>query len=643
MGRETPKMSKTNMRDLTTKVQFRELSFKREVVDVEARTVTLAFASEVPYQRYWGTEILDCTSASIRLERLLNKAPLLFNHDRDALIGVVESVTLGQDKVCRAVVRFGKGEDAEQKFQDVIDGILTKVSVGYMIHEYVLEKESDTETVYRVTDWEPYEISMVTIPADDTVGIGRSLDPPDPETSNQPTQARDSGLFISPNKEPKMSAKTVEEMEAEGQRLKEQMTTAQFESARRDAIIELGVKYADHLTPQDISDAIRNSLTPPQLQDIVIERMTKKHSNVAAGHIGMDKKEVRNFSIANAVRAVLTGDWSKAGLEKEAAEACAERFGTAVSSNSRNVVVPYDVFDQRDFTAGTPAEAGNLIATDLRGDLFTDVLRNRTCLGELGVMFLYGLTGNVDIPRKTVGSSLAWLAEIAAAAETQPTTGKVSLSPKRVGGYIEYSKQAVIQSAMAIEPMLRDDMESEYLVQVENAGINGTATGGQPRGIRNTSGIGSVVGGVNGAQLAWSHVVGLESAVANVNSEPGTQAGYLLNTRTRGYAKQTLKAAGFQQFIWDNGDTPLNGYKAEVTNLVPSNLTKGTSNGVASSVLFSSDWSKLVIGTFGALELTVDDVTQAVNGMNRLILNAYIDVACRRPADFAVMDDALTA
>jgi hypothetical protein len=119
-------------------------------------------------------------------------------------------------------------------------------------------------------------------------------------------------------------------------------------------------------------------------------------------------------------------------------------------------------------------------------------------------------------------------------------------------------------------------------------------------------------------------------------------SGYLINTATRGHFKQTQKAANFNQFIWDNGGQPLNGYRAEVTNTMPSDLTKGTANGICSSLLYSSMWDMLVIGTFGAIELTLDEVTQATNGMNRLVLNAYIDVACRRAANFSVMNDGLT-
>ena len=285
-------MSKKTIDARTLKIEpnFRELTFSREAINQETRTVQLAFASEVPYERYWGTEILDCGAGSIRLDRLLNKAPLLFNHDSDELLGVVENVSLGADRICRATVRFGKGEDAEEQYQNVLDGILTKVSVGYMIHELVLEKESKDETVYRVTDWEPYEISMVTVPADDTVGVGRSLnsngDPPYIENQQQEnTETRESGFFNVQFKEKTME-KTVEQLEKEGRELADKLGAKEVEQKRRDALVEVGVKYADYLTFDDVKRAIDDNKSPYELQALVIERQKTKHSDTSGAHIG---------------------------------------------------------------------------------------------------------------------------------------------------------------------------------------------------------------------------------------------------------------------------------------------------------------------------------------------------------------------
>jgi len=160
--------------ELRGKPQFSELAIDRSAIDVGARTVNLAFASEVPYERWWGTEVLDLSPKSVRMDRLNNHAAVLVNHDADNHVGVVESASLDKDKKGRALTRFGKSEFAAEVFQDIQDGIRTKVSVGYQIHDLILESKKGDISTYRVTDWEPFEISIVSVPADDTVGIGRS-------------------------------------------------------------------------------------------------------------------------------------------------------------------------------------------------------------------------------------------------------------------------------------------------------------------------------------------------------------------------------------------------------------------------------------------------------------------------------------
>jgi HK97 family phage major capsid protein len=626
------KTIKFDIKTLKTAPIYRELSISRALAPSEDRTIEIAFASETPYERYWGIEILDCTQASMDLSRLLNNAPLLFNHDADRYIGVVQSVDIGIDRVCRAIVRFGKGAEAEQFYQDVLDGILTKVSVGYMINELMLESENEGESTYRVTNWTPFEISMVTIPADDTVGQGRSFE----DDSNLTiTTTNAAPLILKDHSKMELTAEQMAR-EAEFKRL----SAAEQDSLRRGTLQDIYAKYAEYLKPADLQDACTKNWTPGQLQDLVIERQKTKHSDTSNVQIGMSERDLNRYSIGRAVQALVTGNWKDAGLELAASEAAAKLTGSSLSG--RGFVLPYDMMAKRDFTVGTAAEAGNLVMTDMRADLFADVLRNSLSLGSLGTTFLFGLSAPIDIPRKTVGSVAAFLAETAAATESQPNTGKVTLSGKRISSFIEFSKQAVIQSAIAVEPMLRQDLQSELNVKVEDGVINGNGVGSNMRGIRNTSGIGSVVGGTNGATVNWGHIVGLESAVANVNAEPDINAGYLVNTKTRGWLKTVQKATNLP-FIWDGSDQPLNGYRAAVTNNVPSNLTKGTANSIASSLIYSSMWDMQVVGFFGSIEILYDEFSLAPNGMNRLTLNAFVDTGCRRPANFAVMDDGLTA
>ena len=139
------------------------------------RRIELAFSSEKPVERYFGQEVLDHQPRSVRLGRLTDTGALLVNHDPDDLVGKVEEVHLsGTDNVGRATVRFGNSARAQEVYQDVQDGIRTGVSVGYQIHKLEEEKLDDDTSIFRATDWEPMEISLVSIPADASVGVGRS-------------------------------------------------------------------------------------------------------------------------------------------------------------------------------------------------------------------------------------------------------------------------------------------------------------------------------------------------------------------------------------------------------------------------------------------------------------------------------------
>lgn len=154
----------------------RLFSVERDSIDKEARTAWLSIASEQPYERWWGVEILDLKKESIRDGRLKSGAPLLVGHDTADQVGVVERHEITMDKKLRILARFGRSQRAEEIFQDVLDGIRRNTSVGYIIHDLVLEKQEEDVCTYRVTDWEPLEGSLVAVPADPSVGVGRSAE-----------------------------------------------------------------------------------------------------------------------------------------------------------------------------------------------------------------------------------------------------------------------------------------------------------------------------------------------------------------------------------------------------------------------------------------------------------------------------------
>jgi HK97 family phage major capsid protein len=187
--------------------------------------------------------------------------------------------------------------------------------------------------------------------------------------------------------------------------------------------------------------------------------------------------------------------------------------------------------------------------------------------------------------------------------------------------------------------MVQNDLAAILGLAIQQAAISGTGLSNQPSGIL-TQVTSSVIGGANGAAPTWANIVQLESDVAVANADVGTLA-YLTNAKVRGKLKGTSKVASQNGFIWEAGDTPLNGYRAAVTNAVPSNLTKGTANGVCSAIVFGN-FADLVIGMWGALDLMVDPYTGSTAGTVRVVALQDVDVALRNVVSFSTMVDALT-
>jgi HK97 family phage major capsid protein len=254
--------------------QRRSFAIQRDAlqVDQDARTVVLAFASDEPIEHWFGKVILDHSKDAVMLDRLLSDGPLLENHNPDRQIGAVrEASTDGH--VSRATVQFSRRQSAEDCFQDVLDGICRSVSVGLMIHELILEESNDDEDTYRATKWEPLEISMVPVPADTSVGVGRSLDnASEPGGASAPspavpaaTTATDSGASRANNP----TTETRKVMDKKETATSPDLTRAQEIAALGELLgeVELAREYvAGDQTPAEFKAAVRAKQTAAQTQ-----------------------------------------------------------------------------------------------------------------------------------------------------------------------------------------------------------------------------------------------------------------------------------------------------------------------------------------------------------------------------------------
>ncbi len=577
--------------------------------------LAVSLSSEEPVERAFGVEILDHGQKAVNLDRAERGLPLLFAHDPRQPIGRVEKIRRAGRKL-RGEIRFGSSTLAKEIERDVRDGILDSVSVGYRVDRVELEPGSDTaQPVYRVLAWTPLEVSIVSIAADTTVGVGRSE-----------TFLQEYNLMTAPNTDPRVETRTdpstISAAERERARILDIEASAKrwgFEEQGRRAIVEgwRSEDFAKWLLEHGM----------PKGQPL----------ETPTSAIGMGKRDVERFSILRAAQALATRDWRAAGFEREASDAVEKQIGRA----ARGFFVPADVLHAPSVRAVTKAgSGGSLVETELRPEAFIEVLRNAAQVRQAGATILPGLVGNIDLPRQSGSVGAEWLAEAGTVTGGDPTFDTVSMAPRTVAGKTAATRKMLLQSSPAIEQLVREDLAQSLALAIDRAATFGSGAGAEPRGIVNVVGIGSLALGTDGAALTWADVVELESLVAAANAD-GDAMAYLTNARVRGALKRSEKAASTAEYIWPDrpGDASVNGRRALVSNQVPSNLTKGS--GTNLSAMIYGNWRDLLIGEWGILDVTAENVTLADSG--GLTVRAFmdVDIAVRHPESFAVVTDVI--
>jgi HK97 family phage major capsid protein/HK97 family phage prohead protease len=586
------------LRSLTGKYQRAELTSFDEV---EERTFEFPFSSEYPVARYFGNEILSHESKAADLSRLNDGAPLLFNHNPDRVIGVVERAYIdGNKRRGYARVRFSRNSFAQEILSDVKDGVLRNVSFGYSIDK--MEERGSGDFV--ATAWSPYEISVVSVPADPGVGIGRSFED-DNAASAAPT----------PDPIPSMENTTPDLAVVRAE-------AAEAERARISDITSLCTKHG----MEDLGrQMVESGRSIDEARAAVLDKLNIPQETVTmqAADIGLSEKESRSFSFLRAIN-YLSNPTDRsareaAAFEIEASEAAAAKLGR----QSRGITIPQDVL-RRDLNVGTASAGGNLVATELDAGSFIDLLRNASALDQAGATVLTGLTGNVAIPRQSGAATAYWVAESGSPTESQQNVDQVSLVPRTVAAYTDFSRRLMIQSSIDVENMVRSDLASVIALKIDAAGLYGTGSNSEPLGLKNTTGIGTE--DFAAAAPTFAEVVALESDVATANALLGTPV-YLMNAAMRGNLKTTKKDAGSGIFIMENGE--VNGYRGVL------------SNQVASGDLWFGNFADLIIGYFSGLDLMVDPYTHSTSGTVRVVAMQDCDIAIRHPESFSRGNDTL--
>jgi len=576
------------------------------------RAMWISVSSEEPAKQWFGTEVLSHNPEAIDTSFIGGgAAPLLMDHDPTRQIGVVEEVRLDGARL-RARIRFSKNDEAQAVFDDVLDGIRSNVSIGYSIQK--TERDENTEVI-TVLNWSPMEVSIVSIPADSTVGVGRSKTP---ETK--------------PNEVNKMPEIDIEAVKADA--IAEATRTYADDMSKRDVaaqekleavrheVGEIHALGARHNMSDKAAEFARDGKSLSEFRGYVLSELPNG-TPLENTEIDMSKREIKKFSVMRLMNA-LTGDRNErkaAEFELEACFAAAEKFNGV----TRGVRIPTDVmadWSQRDLSAGVDTQ---LIPTEHRAASFVDALRNASSVMQAGATILGGLSGNVDIPGKNAVSSATWISsEGTNSTESEPTFRTISLSPNDVSLHTDMTRRMMQQSSPDIESLVRNDITDAMALAIDLAGLEGSGSSGQPEGVLNVTGINKPTA-FAAADPTFAEVVAMETAVADDNALMGNLS-YIGRTNLYGALKTTKKDAGSGEFVVEPGGT-VNGYRYIKSN-------QGTDGN-----LYFGNWSDLLIGMWGGLDLVVDDSALALSGGRRLIVFQTVDMAVRHAESFCYNND----
>jgi HK97 family phage major capsid protein/HK97 family phage prohead protease len=583
-------------------------------------------SSEAPVERGFGTEVLVHDEKAMRAGRMTRGAvPLLFNHDWSDPIGMVDAGAMRDKRLWVDAHLFQTARAKE--VETMIAGGLRNVSIGYQLHTV---EEDRNAGIYRATDWELHEVSVVTVPADfQNVGIGRSDD------------VVSSVRVIADGSQPAAAAAT-----CKGSQMSDQHTAAAATSA--EPVIQMGVDNGaqerlriktlqslgrNHGIQSDVVDGwIDSGATADEAAhkclEVIGER-AKRNVTSNPSALGLSTAEVQRYSITRAIKACVEKSWPKvAPYEAEMSKAIAARIGKSGSAGEHTFFVPLEVqwaqsLGQRDAIVGTASAGGYLVGTGVMS--FIDILRNRSVAMRLGATTMPGLVGSVSIPKQLTASTAYWFAdETGTATESNLTFGQVTLVPKTVGGYVEISRQLLLQSTPNAEGIVNADLARVIGLAVDSAAIAGPGTAGQPTGVRNSTGFGTA-NPSTGTAIGYADMIRFQTAVAAGNAMmPGF--GYVTTPTVAGILM------GKPRFT--NSDTPIWGGNILDGTLVGARAMASLQ--VGSGTIIGGDWSNVVIGEWGVLEIEANPYANFQSGIVGVRALYTCDVGVRYPAAFAV-------
>ncbi|EGT6855451.1 phage major capsid protein [Salmonella enterica] len=645
------------------------------------RIVELAFSSEAPYSRIYTDqngdpvelkEILVHDKDAVDLDVLNDKASLLFNHEFDNHIGVVVpgSARIDEDGVGRALVKFSQvGQLANETYDKVKEGTMSKVSVGYT----VLEGHADfSKGVYYVTKWQPYEISIVSVPADSSVGVGRSLNTITDEPANNEEKRE---------VEVETEIKPEEEIRSEENKEQEELNNEESNSGTGDRSDRSEIVEEEKVTPEETrseeenknenseelntdtqeSDDERqnNTETGEEEKPVEVEkpfersqedtdeiRAIGKHLNISEDEIqrAIEDKEITvesfkqralnintesktfakgknnmtdtiktletRFDLSAALRSLSQEkalEGAEAEYSQEMARQAAQR-GRAQRSNS--VFVP------------TSALAP-VVGTEIRHDSFVDLLLEKSVLGALGVNTLTGLTAPISLPRmnKNATDAFGFVNENGEGALSDVAFDGVPMSMKTFTGAVAISRQSMLSMPNV------GALVAEHLIKASRIKLEKLILGNEEVANARAGLVKQLIDAGKVVKCGLTHKDFLVE-IAKLTDAGVDEAQIALAMRGALAADlaSTLRDQAVAGYIMENGKI--------------ANRPVHTSGVLAEGAILAGDFSALTIGEWAGLEIDVDTTSLRAKGGTAVRVWADLDWAVSNPDAIRVIQKA---
>lgn len=570
-----------------TETRHLAATIERSGVDEDNRSASLSFSSEAPVDRGSYLEILRHDDESVDLERFRSGAAVLVDHGGDQ-VGVVESAEVVGDKL-RGRIRFGFSERAREVWEDVRAGIRKNVSIGYAILKSVTTKNAEGRRVVTATRWSPHEISITKIPADVSVGIGRSesVTPMSEETK--------------PN-----TSRRAQRNSAENDRARRITGLAQqFKSvpgareACDDGIIE-GASFEDVLA--EVTEAAARAQRNAPTMRLDAQTMTGN--------------DLRGYSISKAILEHCDGTLT--GLEAEAHQ----ELSRTMAASTGGILVPTRAFaaTRAPWQTTVPGAAAELVEDQLRPGDFIDRLRVKSTYLGLNPTMLSGLVGNAVISKLTGSVSATWEGEVDTVAESNAATTDIKLTPKRLSSHTSFSRLLAKQGQPSVDSLLERDMTEQFASELDRVAFSGSGVDPEPEGVESAA-VGSVTLATPGT-MTRAEALECEATIAAANADGG-RLQFVMPPAMRQGTKGEAVDAGSGAFTWDENDKIV-GYAAHSSAHVSAN-----------KVLFG-DWSQSLFATWGGIELLPDHLTSARSATILLTGHLWCDYAVRHGESFVV-------